>query len=112
MEDAIVKYRYEKCVDIETSASMLFNVISSNRVLAFISKTDGYDIKEKVDVFNKHLGKGHLTHIENGLIFGKGLGNSGDEDVAHWENDIEWTAQFKFENGKFVLVSKTKSKKK
>lgn len=101
-EDGIVTARFVPCMD----GTWFINVASVGNLLIFVSNSDGgYDIYDEPEAIRKEIELGSVTAIDGRFILANGASMSG-EASAH-DFDISWKSKFKFENGRFVLVSST-----
>lgn len=106
INDAIFNASYEQCM----SGTWFINVAAGGHLVCFISKSkDEYSIIDEPKEIVNNIGLGGILKIENGILYAKGTDISGDENIHYI--DIEWEAQFKFENNKFKLLSKSQRKK-
>jgi hypothetical protein len=101
-EDGIVTAAFAPCMD----GTWFINVAAVGNLLVFVSNSDGgYDIYDEPEVIRKEIELGSVTAIDSRFILANGASMSG-EASAH-DFDISWKSKFKFENGRFFLVSST-----
>lgn len=101
-EDGIVTGGFIACMD----GTWFVNVAMVGELVVFLSNgNEGYEILDEPKVIRDEIEMGRVIAIKDGIIYAEGGSISGESSMH--DVDITWKSTFKYEKGKFMVVSST-----